>query len=896
MALPQGLFNAYTQMPERIAPRAWTVLRWCGVACGLGIAISGIVDPSVGLKAFWGVFVPLAPLMFLVAPGLWRNVCPMASLNQIPRTLGFTRGRTLPLRVQQFAPLISAALFLLVVPLRKALLDHNGVAFAAFLFTVLALAFIGGVVFKGKSGWCTQFCPMLQVERFYGQSPLLVVRNSHCRPCVGCTKNCHDFNPTAAYLADLHDENPRLATNRKLFAGAMPWLIAAFFTQPYLTAITPPTIAALYASLLLFVAAGIGVFMVVEAVTPFTAQQIILGHVVAAITIFYWFVTPLALGQFGVNSALLSHAIQAGVVVLALVWLWRAWPRERAFLSSAHASAPARVADNVLRVHNALRSEQAQVVFTPGPTVLVKAGASLLDVAEANGVAMESGCRMGMCGADPVRIVAGAENLSPVVPAERATLERLGLPSDCRMACCARVHGPLTVTPSVDTAAAPQPTGAPAAPVAPAFTIDSGVRRVVVIGNGAAGATAAVELRAAHPDAEITIIGSEPYDFYNRMSIDRLVAEATAIDKLYLMPRDWTETRRIRYLRGVSAQRIDPDERRVITDEDESLPYDRLILATGARGDVPRIEGYGMRGCFSLRTINDAVEIQQYIRRNRCRTALVVGGGPLGLEAAHSMSQMGMRVYVADRGPWPLSRHLDGQAGALLRQMMDDLGVVILPQTEARRLLGADAVRGAELSDGRTRAIDLCLVAAGIQPNVELARAAGLSVNRGVVVDDRLTTSDPAIFAIGDVAEHRGRIYGLWPACVDQAHVAALNLLGGDLRYEAVRPPVKLKVPGMALLSVGDVEARGADGRALRFDDPNARRYRKLVLCSGKVCGAILIGHAEIADAVTRAVEAHQDVSADLAALERGDWSALTVERGRGSYDATPHHLAAAPA
>ncbi|MDF2703708.1 MAG: hypothetical protein K0S10_2654, partial [Rubrobacteraceae bacterium] len=232
------LFEPYTQMPERVHPRVWTVMRWFGVACALGIVAASILDPPLGLLIFWGVFVPIVPLIFLVAPALWRNVCPMASLNQLPRTLGFTRGLTLPLWVQQYAPLISAGLFLAIVAFRKVLLESSGLALAVFLLSVLALAFLGGVLFKGKSGWCSQFCPMLQVERFYGQSPLVVVRNSHCRPCVGCTKNCYDFNPTAAYLADLYDDNPRLGANRKLFAGAMPGLILAFFTQPALTDIT----------------------------------------------------------------------------------------------------------------------------------------------------------------------------------------------------------------------------------------------------------------------------------------------------------------------------------------------------------------------------------------------------------------------------------------------------------------------------------------------------------------------------------------------------------------------------------------------------------------------------------------------------------------------------------
>jgi nitrite reductase (NADH) large subunit len=873
------LFTPYTQIPERVHPRVWTVLRWFGVACALGIVAASILVPPLGLLIFWGVFVPLLPLVFLVAPALWRNVCPMASLNQIPRTLGFTRGLTLPLWVQQYAPLISGGLFVAIVPFRKVLLERSGLALAVFLLSVLALAFLGGVIFKGKSGWCSQFCPMLQVERFYGQSPLLVVRNSHCRPCVGCTKNCYDFNPTAAHLADLYDGNPRLAANRKVFAGAMPWLILAFFTQPELTDLTATSVLLLYGRILLFVAAGIGVFMAVEAVTGLSSYKLVLVHVVVALNLFYWFVAPRAMQQFGLGETPLPYLLQAAVAVLTVVWFLRALPRERLFLGAAP-TAPTRDADLVLRVYDEDRAEKVEVAFTPGPTVLAKGGETLLEVAEANQVNMEAGCRMGMCGADPVRITAGMENLSPVSSAERATLERLGLPAECRMACSAHVQGPVTVVPTADLSAVQEESTAPEgdATTTPGFAISEDVRRVVVIGAGAAGVNAAVEVRKLHPEGEITLLGDEPYDFYNRMAIGKLVSEATAIDKLYLMPRDWAAARRIRYLRGVSATAIDRTEQEVRTDEGQSIPYDRLLLATGAQSFVPEIEGFGLEGTFVLRTIDDAVQVQQYIRRQRCRRALIIGGGLLGLEAAHSITELGAYAFVLNRNEWPLNRQLDRPAGALLGQLMQDFGIAILPWAEPRRIFGTERVEGVVLSDGRKLGVDLCLVATGIRPNLELAREAGLAVRRGVVVDDRMMTSDPHIFAAGDVTEHEGRVHGLWPASMEQAHVAATNLLGGDLRYTGAVPPAKLKVPEIDVLSVGETEARSEGARELRFEDRHPRRYRKLVLEDGKIRGAILIGHGELTEPVSRAVEANMDVTPVLASLERGDWSVLSAQ------------------
>ncbi|HEX3605769.1 MAG TPA: FAD-dependent oxidoreductase, partial [Candidatus Dormibacteraeota bacterium] len=868
------LFTAYTELPRRLPHGVWRPMRWAGVAVGLAIAIAGFVRPTDALTAFWFVFVPIAPLLFLVAPGLWRNTCPMVSLNQVPRTLGFTRGLTLPPRLARVTPLISAGLFLAIVPLRKVWLDGNGTALGLMLLVLLTIPFLGGFVFKGKSGWCSQFCPMLSVERFYNLAPLVVVANSHCRPCVGCTKNCYDFNPTAAHLADLDDEDARWSGYRTAFAGLLPWLIVGFNTTNAVAAASPGDVAGVYGRLLLLAAAGIGTFHVLEAVTPFTRFQLVLLHVVAAINLFYWYVAPKVLTHFDVSSDLAPHLVQAAVAVVSIVWLVRAWPREAAFATSD--SAPrSRASSAVLRAAGQAGGEM-EVAFHNGPTVLARQGDTLLTVAEQNGVRIEAGCRMGMCGADPVRILRGLENLSPSTGTERATLQRVGAGDGCRMACVARPTGPVTL--SLDLGASVSAAGGEAAAsAAPAVEVDPTVRRVVVIGTGAAGITTVTELRKLSPSVELAIVGSEPYDFYNRMNIGKLVSEQTAIDKLYMLPRDWAEQRSIRLLRGVTAVRIDRHERTVALDTGERLAYDRVVVATGGRGNIPRIDGFGMPGTFVLRTLDDGVTIQQYVRRNRCTSAVVIGGGLLGLEAAYAMSYLGVRSYVLDRNPYPLSRQLDRPAGALLWQLMKDLGIEVVPDTSARRLLeGAEGrLARVELTDGRILDVGIGLAAAGVTPDVVLAADAGLVTDRGIVVDDRLATSDPDILAVGDCIEHRGRTYGLWPACVDHARIAAINAMGGDLRYYGDVPSCKLKVAGVDLLSAGETRARGDGDEEIRFEEAGVRRYRKLVICDGEVRGGMIIGHPDLIEPVSTAVGERLRAEPILEALRAGDWSGL---------------------
>jgi ferredoxin len=215
-------------------------------------------------------------------------------------------------------------------------------------------------------------------------------------------------------------------------------------------------------------------------------------------------------------------------------------------------------ADELLHVAETVHAGEVSVAFRPGPTVLAKVGAKLLDIAEASQVPMESGCRMGMCGSDPVRILEGEENLSAMRSAERRTLERLGLAAGCRMACVSRVQGPVVVDPKPALAASESEDDEPQRLL---ISVDDAlqrtIRQVVVVGAGVGGVTAAEGLRQALPDAGLALIGEEPYAFYNRMAITRLVSESVSIESLYLNRRDWAESRRIDYRRGVSVTVID---------------------------------------------------------------------------------------------------------------------------------------------------------------------------------------------------------------------------------------------------------------------------------------------------------------------------------------------------
>ncbi len=265
-------FPNYTQMKQVLPIRVWHVLRVVAVLSAVGLVVTLLVAPDTGLTIWWGFVVPVLPLVFFAAPGFWRNVCPMAALNQTPRLFGFTRGLTLPPWLRQYGYVFGIALFVTVVASRKAIFNDNATALALLLTAALGAAFVGGLIFKGKGGWCSSgVCPLFPVQRIYGQTPLVVIPNSHCQPCVGCAKNCYDFNPRVAYLADMNDEDPRYSGYRKFFAGAFPGVILAFYNVA-----DPPEISTglMYLEFAVFILASAGLFYLLDRFVNVTAAKL----------------------------------------------------------------------------------------------------------------------------------------------------------------------------------------------------------------------------------------------------------------------------------------------------------------------------------------------------------------------------------------------------------------------------------------------------------------------------------------------------------------------------------------------------------------------------------------------------------------------------------------------
>lgn len=872
---PLPLFPNYIQLRtrSRVPLRAWDWLRAVGLLAAGLIVTALLVAPSLGLLIFWGLLVPVLPLLFLLAPGLWRNVCPLATLNQLPRRLGLSRAWNAPPWLKTYAYVIGFSAFLLLASSRKWLFNTNGPATAVLILALLVAAFLGGMLLKGKSGWCSSLCPLLPVQRLYNQTPFVAVANSHCDPCVGCTKNCYDFNPSVAYLVDLYDEDRYYSGYRKFFAAAMPGFIVGYFTVP-----NPPAISVglMYAGLAAAVAISVGAFFTLDTFVKVSPNKLTALAAVAALNLFYWFGLPAWLATLGgllgaTPAPWVVWAGRAALLALTAVWLARTYAKEPLVLARLAGGEATRLAPQATSaLQAAVRADKVEVSFHPGAVrVLADTGRTLLEIAERNSQPIEAGCRMGMCGADPVVILAGAEHLSAPGDEERATLERLGLGGAARLACMCRVKGPVSVSFELEQARGEALAGAAE------VTADPAIRSVVIIGNGIAGVTAADYVRRRHRDCEIHLIGQERHPLYNRMAITRLVYGRSAMNGLYLQPDSWYDERRITCWLNTQAVQIDREQRQVVLATGDTLPYDRLILATGSASLVPSIAGFGLPGSFVLREAEDAMELRAFVQTHRSRRAAVGGGGLLGLEAAYALRKLGLHVTVLERGPWLLRRQLDERGALILRRYLEGLGIEVLLQAETAAVNGASRVEEVVLHDGRRLTADILLVAVGITPNVALARAAGLEVGRGVKVSTTMATGEPDIFAAGDVAEAEGQVLGLWPVAVEQARVAAHNATGGQESYREVVPVTTLKVAGIDLTSIGRVEPRGPDELVVALEEEAGFSYRKLVIANGAIVGAILIGHAQDAAAVTAAVKAGRDVSGMLEALQAGRWEDL---------------------
>ena len=366
---------------------------------------------------------------------------------------------------------------------------------------------------------------------------------------------------------------------------------------------------------------------------------------------------------------------------------------------------------------------------------------------------------------------------------------------------------------------------------------------LVIIGNGMAAARLVDDLaKSALGRYAIAVIGDEPRLAYNRVLLSSVLAGDATSQEIELKPRAWWRDRGVTLKYGCIATAIDPVNRRVEIAGHDSINYSRLVIATGSSALRLDLPGANLPGVHTFRDSRDVDLLLALAARKK--RVVVVGGGLLGLEAAYGLAKAGAPVTLIHLMDRLMERQLDAPAAALLKATVERKGIEVLLNASSARLHGHTSVESIELKDGRVIAADAVVFAAGIRPNVSLARDAGIVVNRGIVVDDHLQTSLPDVYALGECAEHRGTCYGLVEPAYEQARVLARHLAGRNDAYPGSVVSTNLKVSGVSVFSAGEfLPSEGQD--CIVLNDAARGVYKKLVVGQGRLVGAVLVGETQ---------------------------------------------------
>jgi nitrite reductase (NADH) large subunit len=416
--------------------------------------------------------------------------------------------------------------------------------------------------------------------------------------------------------------------------------------------------------------------------------------------------------------------------------------------------------------------------------------------------------------------------------------------------------------------------------------------RLVVIGNGMGGARFVEELlrRGGHEHFEIVMFGDEPYGNYNRILLSGVLAGSHEPKDIFLNSLQWYTENGITLHAGVRVESIDRKKKTVHGAGGIQESYDRLVFATGAKPFIPPIQnlaseesGRFKEGIFLFRTLDDSLNIMRHAQDSR--KAVVIGGGLLGLEAARGLLNRGLEVHVVELMTHPMAVQLDPPAGGVLRATLEGMGIRFHLGKSVAAAQGNGRIHGVTFNDGSVESCEMLVISAGIRPNVEVAKAAGLTVERGIVIgDDLACVNDPHIYALGECAQHRGQTYGLVAPAWEQGQILAdrLSRTSAEAIYEGSSTSTKLKIMGVDLVVLGRKEPRDDKDEVVTYADARRGIYKKVIVREGRVAGAILLGDSGTAPILLQAFHQGETVPDNPAEL----LFALSQSKGPNIFDA----------
>ena len=375
------------------------------------------------------------------------------------------------------------------------------------------------------------------------------------------------------------------------------------------------------------------------------------------------------------------------------------------------------------------------------------------------------------------------------------------------------------------------------------------MKRYLIIGNGVAGTSAAEQIRKHDNNGDITIISDEKYPFYYRIRLNEYISGDIDKNALTGKKAEWYAEQKIQLITGVSVTGADPAKQYIITDSGQKYFYDFLLIATGSRSFVPPIQGVNKKGVFTLRTLNDAGRIVSFCEK--IDKVVLIGGGLLGLETGNALRKKGKQVTVVEFFPRLLPKQLDTRGAERLKKIMENMGFSFRLGATTKKITGTNVVESVMLENEKSIPADMVIMSAGVRPNLELGQLLGLSCNKGIIVDSALKTSNPTIFAAGDVAEFENVLYGIWPAAMQQGRTAGTNMAGGAMAYQGSVMANKLKVIGIDLASAGEIDVENRFTSKIEETDTV---YKKIVFDNHRIIGCIMLGDTSDFNTFTRLI------------------------------------------
>ncbi len=378
--------------------------------------------------------------------------------------------------------------------------------------------------------------------------------------------------------------------------------------------------------------------------------------------------------------------------------------------------------------------------------------------------------------------------------------------------------------------------------------------RYLVIGSGVAGISAVKEInRVKDKDIDITVISKEEDPFYYRPRLIECLSGDISVEDIIINDREWFKKNDIELLLGKEVIDVNFNEKYVVTDDNQEFSYDKLLLAQGASSFIPPIEGVDLGGVYALRNGEDAREIYEHIES--CKKAVVIGGGLLGLESAYNMIKAGLEVTVIEQADHLLQRQLDNSAGDKLKLILKEKhGFDFYLDVGVEKISGNSEVEEVELADGNKISADLVLFSTGINPNTGIVEDTELEINRGIIVDNKMSTNIPDVYAAGDVAEYNGNIYGIWAPSMEEGSVAGKVMVGKDAEFTGFVPSHTLKVADVNVVSIGVLSEDENIKSNIVVDDE--RTYCRIFKDETEnLVGAIIVGEYENENALLKEIK-----------------------------------------